>query len=323
MRTYRLTCLVVALGLAGAMGCAGDRSHHPSRHRAAAQPISDDADQAVRRLLNQPLSVAYNDKFEAVLAHFADATRLPMSVNWEAIQLLGVERSTKVTLTAKGWPAETVLGQLLAGLSSDPTNPIRHVIRDGIVVVDTDQNVRLHHVTRVYNIGDLLTPDARPDATYVILVGVEEKYARSVESLWKGDFHPPARTVHDVVEEAKVRRRIAGVVLEESRFPDTAAGREARERMTLIDAGRALERSSEESRKERAERLLMMIQTNIGRVESWEEAGGSAVARVEDDVLVVKTTPEDHELLAQFLSDLRAAKEGAKTPRHSREKRWR
>jgi hypothetical protein len=81
--------------------------------------------------------------------------------NWPNLNAVGVEPSTPANLSGmQGVPASTALEIVLKQIGTDPTNPVRFAVREGVVLVDTAQGLSSTKDTRVYDVRDLVAVSA-------------------------------------------------------------------------------------------------------------------------------------------------------------------
>lgn len=83
-----------------------------------------------------------------------EASGLNLHVNWAALEAVGVERDTPVSLNVGQLPVRKVLSLLLSGLGG--SEPITFYIDQGVVEIAPQSLADQHLLTRVYPVEDLL-----------------------------------------------------------------------------------------------------------------------------------------------------------------------
>jgi hypothetical protein len=114
-------------------------------------------ERTILRTLDSEISVRFKDTpLEDVIEYLQTVKGLPIIVDRAALEEAGVTYDTPITLQAKGWTVRTLLRKVLNDIG------LTYIIRDEVVKVVSPQAARESMVTRVYPIGDLVTPlDAR------------------------------------------------------------------------------------------------------------------------------------------------------------------
>ncbi|WP_428389059.1 hypothetical protein [Mucisphaera sp.] len=108
------------------------------------------------RLLRQDISVTFDQNtFESVIDQLQILTGANFFVNWNALEIAGIDRDALVSLNLNNVSAERVLRLVLQQLSNDFERLAFSVI-DGVVTVSTELDLRSVSELRVYDIRDLL-----------------------------------------------------------------------------------------------------------------------------------------------------------------------
>lgn len=101
-------------------------------------------------------------------ARFADATieqvvqfveaisQLNIDVDWTALEEIGVDRSTPVSLNLSQVPLKTVLDRVLDKASPDRLSRAAWAVNDGILQIASDEALRKNTILAIYDIRDLL-----------------------------------------------------------------------------------------------------------------------------------------------------------------------
>ena len=83
-----------------------------------------------------------------------DRTGLNLSIDWNAIQVLGIDKTTPVSLDMHGLSVGKALDLILD--SAAPNHQLTYYVKDGMVRITTEAVADTDMVTRVYPIADLL-----------------------------------------------------------------------------------------------------------------------------------------------------------------------
>jgi len=122
--------------------------------------VTDQGSEINRRTalkMRETLQIRFDgNEFEAVIEFLRNSTGINIFVNWNALELAGVERDQTVNLVLNNVPAEQALRLVLQQVTLDDTNPVSFSIIEGIVHISTAQDLRKATVLRVYDIRDLL-----------------------------------------------------------------------------------------------------------------------------------------------------------------------
>jgi hypothetical protein len=72
-----------------------------------------------------------------------------------------IDRETEIGMDGvRGVPLRTHLELLLTAVAADNPTKLRYVVHGGVIVIGTQERLRLRPVTRVYDIADLTSPPA-------------------------------------------------------------------------------------------------------------------------------------------------------------------
>lgn len=93
---------------------------------------------------------------EDVLSFIATVTNLNFDVDWDALAQIGVEKDARVSLELSDVPARVVLDRVLQKASIDEFNKASWAVKDGIVVVSSDDKLRKNTFIVIYDVRDLL-----------------------------------------------------------------------------------------------------------------------------------------------------------------------
>ncbi len=96
----------------------------------------------------------------AIIDNLRDITQANISVNWPALEQAGVSQDLLVSLRLANVPADRILDLILEQASADaslpPEEAISYAIIDGIIKIDSAENLKTATDARVYDIRDLL-----------------------------------------------------------------------------------------------------------------------------------------------------------------------
>ena len=120
-----------------------------------AKDIESKADRAAEALLGKKLSLS-NDNLplSMVIDFVRDTTGLNLAVNWPALELVGTDRDSLVTLDIKRVPADQLLRLALDQVSADAFDDDKagFAIREGVIHITTLRELNGHTQIRVYKL---------------------------------------------------------------------------------------------------------------------------------------------------------------------------
>ena len=140
----------------------------PASAPAGAQPTAE-ARAALSR--NMPAVTLDDTPLEDSIDFLRNLSNAPIVVDWPALELAGVEKTTPVTLQLRGVSARKLLQLMLDTVS--PYEPLTFYVSEGVVTVTTLEKADAATVVRVYPIQDLIVdvPDFYLDDLRVGLFG--------------------------------------------------------------------------------------------------------------------------------------------------------
>ncbi|MHC4711478.1 MAG: hypothetical protein ACYTA3_13980, partial [Planctomycetota bacterium] len=115
------------------------------------------ANRRVSQVLSQtriPVDFAGNS-FEQVADYLTRVTGENVYVDWKALSFIGVDREDEVNLQLNDVSAAVALDRILEQVGDELDRP-QWAIQDGIVTISSDEALRKHTVSIVYDIRDLL-----------------------------------------------------------------------------------------------------------------------------------------------------------------------
>jgi type II secretory pathway component GspD/PulD (secretin) len=96
-----------------------------------------------------------NNTFEQVKTFIEQVTGLSLYVDWKALNNVGIDRDTEVTLKLQNVNAATALQRILEQLGEGDQRPA-YDVQEGILTVTSDEAMRKRTIILVYDIRDLL-----------------------------------------------------------------------------------------------------------------------------------------------------------------------
>ncbi len=104
----------------------------------------------------QRIPVNFADNTFADVIQFVESiSNLNIDVDWDSLELIGVDRESPVTLKLTNVSLETVLNRVLDKVS-DPDIPAGWAVTDGILTIASDEVLRRNTLLEIYDIRDLL-----------------------------------------------------------------------------------------------------------------------------------------------------------------------
>jgi general secretion pathway protein D len=99
-----------------------------------------------------------NLSLDQVISFIRDTTGANIAVNWNALELVGIDQDSLVTISLSRVPAEQLLRLVLEQVSADAFDDDKagFTISEGIVKISTLRDLKSETDTRVYDIRDLL-----------------------------------------------------------------------------------------------------------------------------------------------------------------------
>jgi general secretion pathway protein D len=143
--------------LSGVMGYPEDWAQLSLRRTHEIGFRESAANRRVSQVLSQtriPVDFAGNS-FEQVADYLTRVTGENVYVDWKALSFIGVDREDEVNLQLNDVSAAVALDRILEQVGDELDRP-QWAIQDGIVTISSDEALRKHTVTIVYDIRDLL-----------------------------------------------------------------------------------------------------------------------------------------------------------------------
>jgi len=118
--------------------------------------VESEADRAVRAKLNQRIQKLEFDEseFGDVIDFLQDVSGANFHVKWMSLDLLGIDRSTPVTIRLDDVKLEKALRVILEDVGG--FQPLSFVVDEGVITVSTKDDLETRTITRVYDVRDLI-----------------------------------------------------------------------------------------------------------------------------------------------------------------------
>src|SRR5690606_6971498 len=91
-----------------------------------------------------------------VLSFLETVTQLDMDVDWPALNDIGIQRETLVTLKLTNVPVRVALERVLDKVSRDQFSRAGWAVDNGVLVISSDEQLRRQTTLVIYGIQDLL-----------------------------------------------------------------------------------------------------------------------------------------------------------------------
>jgi len=202
-----------------------------------------------------------------VIDYLRNTTGANFFVNWPALEEVGVEQDSPVSLQLANVPAEQALRLVLQQVGQIAQfDPIGYSIIEGVVTIDTQRNLKKTTDTRVYDIRDLLVQV--PNFS-----------------------NAPAFDLNEALSNTN------------SGGSNQGGGGGGGGSDTSIFGDDDQEAETGPTREELIEQILTLIQDTVGTPEEWVDLQSSL--RELNGNLIVKTTPDNHRQVIALLGQLR------------------
>jgi hypothetical protein len=122
--------------------------------------------------------------FEDVIEFLRNQGKLSIDVNWNALSLVGIDRTSPLALNLRNVKLETALGLALDNVGAVSGVQLGSDVVDGIIRVSTVEELSRKTFSRVYDVTDLLVQIRSFKAVTTTTIPVR-KTARSGSKNWK------------------------------------------------------------------------------------------------------------------------------------------
>ncbi len=149
-----------------------------------------------------------NAPAERAFQWFADVSEIPVVINWEQMELEGIDRQTPITINLNRVPAGALLALMMEQLAAGLGQEMLYEATPWYVRLMTKAQANKQLVLRVYDIRDLL--HMPPDFTNNLSAGLDESISRANDGggggFWPGGRNndvqqPPMRTTAEAAAE--------------------------------------------------------------------------------------------------------------------------
>jgi hypothetical protein len=126
--------------------------------RADAQAIQK-GEAAARAVLDKPVAdVKFDDMpLAEAVDQIRNLTGANIFVNWKALEAIGIDRNTPVSVHLRGKKLSTVLELVLAIVGGERTK-LDYAVDEGVITISTHDDLAKNVIVRVYDIRDLIFP---------------------------------------------------------------------------------------------------------------------------------------------------------------------
>jgi hypothetical protein len=280
---------------------------------APATRPGDAANAAVNAALDRPLArlSAANAPLEQVLADFAKAAGVPVTVEWKRLEAAKISRSTPVSVELAAVRARQALTGVLQSVGAEAAD-LRFLVMDGGVIVSTADDLASskYQEVRVYNVGSLFA-DVEPDgdeARQIASDFLATLTATLEPDTWRdnGGVIGSARIMNGylIVNQTVDRQEKVAEFVTMYRGLVRATTR-AYYVGDLLEATPPAPAGGEGAGSTKRDELLAVIQSACGR-DTWRGQGGrTSSAAYFNNKLYVTTTPAVHEQVERLLGVMR------------------
>lgn len=91
-----------------------------------------------------------------VIGFIKDIAQVDIDVDWTSLEAIGINRDTPVNLTLSNATPKTILDRVMTKLGGGGLGQADWAVRDGIVVVASDDAIRRHTALAIYDVRDLI-----------------------------------------------------------------------------------------------------------------------------------------------------------------------
>ncbi len=93
---------------------------------------------------------------ENALAYIQKTTGVNMDINWAALEKVGIEKETAISMNIPDATAETIMERMIEKISPDKSTAAAWAVDNGILTVSSEQQINSRTVTEIYDVRDLL-----------------------------------------------------------------------------------------------------------------------------------------------------------------------
>jgi general secretion pathway protein D len=127
--------------------------------------------------------------FEEVIQFLRDVSGLNINVKWTALEAIGVNRQTPVTVNLNNISYRKALDTILENVGGVMGSTLNYIIDDGVITISTRDDLALKTVTRVYDIRDLIVrvPNFEGPRLEMSEIGGNNNDSSDDDSTWGSD----------------------------------------------------------------------------------------------------------------------------------------
>lgn len=128
-----------------------------SRSVPVAFAEAEDNRRALAVLQSKRIPVNFTETpLENVIGFVQAVTQLNVDTDWQALESVGIDRATPVTLNLTNVTVETVLNRVAEKVSPDALTGAAWTIADGVLTISTREQINRQKIMAIYDIRDLL-----------------------------------------------------------------------------------------------------------------------------------------------------------------------
>jgi type II secretory pathway component GspD/PulD (secretin) len=128
-----------------------------SRSVPVAFAEAEDNRRALSVLQSKRIPVSFTETpLENVVGFVQAVTQLNVDTDWQALETVGIDRATPVTLNLTNVTVETVLNRVAEKVSPDALTGAAWTIADGVLTISTREQINRQKIMAIYDIRDLL-----------------------------------------------------------------------------------------------------------------------------------------------------------------------
>ena len=108
-------------------------------------------------LKDKKIPADFNDvPLASALAYVQKTTGVNMDINWAALEKVGIDRETAISMKLPEASAETIMERIIEKVSPDKATAAGWAVDKGILTVSSEQQINSRTVTEIYDVHDLL-----------------------------------------------------------------------------------------------------------------------------------------------------------------------
>lgn len=265
--------------------------------------------EAIRQKLDKPLEAVdlMNKSLDEALTILSEKSGVQFVVNWPELELVGIDGDSLVNYQAKELRVSQILLHILGQISADAFDDDKagFSCRAGVVNISTLRELKQKVVTRTYDIAPLIREPFRPMG----MLFSEDAFQDSVAfHAWlRGEREYPFTDVmllnlykqHVKKMQHEIDRLDRNGVVPEDDEPKAGAGGGGGDFGGLFADD---EQANNERIHESIDHLMELIAETVGDPDEWLDE--ESQLKINNQILIVKTTHENHSQIRQMLDGL-------------------